>query len=289
MKIVGPELEIELNPQQEDVIQAPVDKCLWVVAGPGSGKTATLALRVLKLILVDEVEPSGIIATTFTRRGAAELRSRILGWGNRLIRALGLEAGHINLNQIVTGTLDSIVREVMSDLREPALPAPTVIEEFVSQSLMIRTGLLESGLFNDPGLRDYLVYLRGSYGLNVGAMAEVLCDIRERIVNDQVDFSLFREKEGHRPGVEAVCRIIQMYEETLRQRLLCDYAELERQFLEQLDSAALDAFLSGVRYVLVDEYQDTNRLQEKIYLKLAEAAYTAGGGITVVGDDDQSL
>ena len=51
---------------------------LFIVAGPGTGKTACLTLRILKLILVDGVSPRGILATTFTKKAAAELRSRIL-------------------------------------------------------------------------------------------------------------------------------------------------------------------------------------------------------------------
>lgn len=283
-------LGIDLDDEQEQIVRAPVDQCLWVIAGPGSGKTATLSLRVLKLILVDRVDPGGILATTFTRRGAAELRSRVLGSGNRLMRAFGLEPAQINLNQIITGTLDSIVREVMADLRAPGLPAPVVVEDFVADSLMVRIGLLELGLLNHPDLRSYIASLKGSsYGLNVAEAGRVVREIRERIIHDQVNFDLFRASEGYRPGVEAVCQIIQAYDTTLRRRFLCDYAELERQFLEQLETGALDRFVSRLKYVLVDEYQDTNRLQEKIYLKLAEAAYTAGGGIAVVGDDDQSL
>lgn len=286
---VNSALNFDLDPQQLEIVRAPANECLWVVAGPGSGKTATLALRVLKLILIDSLEPSGIIATTFTRRGAAELRSRILGWGNRLARALDLDAAQMNLNQIVTGTLDSIIREVLSDYRAPGLPAPTVIEDFVADSLIIREALLPLELSGYRQLFAYLVELRGSaYQLDIGKMAQVIREIRERIIHDQVDLGLWN-RQSQRQGVAAVCQAIQLYEQELRERLLCDYPELERQFFDRLTNGEFDAFLSGIRYVVVDEYQDTNKLQEKIYLRLAQAAYTAGGGITVVGDDDQSL
>jgi DNA helicase-2/ATP-dependent DNA helicase PcrA len=61
---------------------------VMVLAGPGTGKTTALALRVLKLIFVDRQDPGGILATTFTKKAAAELRSRILGWGDSLKRRL---------------------------------------------------------------------------------------------------------------------------------------------------------------------------------------------------------
>lgn len=74
------------NPDQDRAIRAPLNQSLFIVAGPGSGKTTVIALRVLKLIFVDDVDPANILVTTFTRKAASELRSRILGWGDQLNR-----------------------------------------------------------------------------------------------------------------------------------------------------------------------------------------------------------
>ena len=64
---------------------------------------------------------------------------------------------------------------------------------------------------------------------------------------------------------------------------------LETEFLRRLNSDSLNVFLNDIKIILVDEYQDTNLLQESIYFKIAESAIENGGNITVVGDDDQSL
>lgn len=69
------------NPSQKIAVEAAKDEALFVVAGPGTGKTACLTMRMLKLVFVDQVEPSGILAATFTKKAAEELRSRVLGWG----------------------------------------------------------------------------------------------------------------------------------------------------------------------------------------------------------------
>src|SRR5213593_2396279 len=77
---IGP----DANRAQHDAVRATATDSLFIVAGPGSGKTTVIALRVLKLIFIDDIDPAAILATTFTRRAAAELRSRILGWGDTL-------------------------------------------------------------------------------------------------------------------------------------------------------------------------------------------------------------
>src|SRR5688572_845772 len=71
----------EPNKGQQEAIEAASGAPLFVVAGPGTGKTATLTMRMLKLIFVDGISPRGILATTFTNKAAEELRSRLLSWG----------------------------------------------------------------------------------------------------------------------------------------------------------------------------------------------------------------
>ena len=70
-----------LNQSQNIAVSAPPSPPVFIVAGPGTGKTTVLALRVLKHIFVDGFSPETIMATTFTRKAAKELRSRILSWG----------------------------------------------------------------------------------------------------------------------------------------------------------------------------------------------------------------
>src|SRR5437867_3412721 len=87
LRVLGRDIRHSANAPQHDAISATSSQCFFIVAGPGSGKTTVIALRVLKLIFVDDIEPVAILATTFTRKAAAELRSRILGWGDTLRRA----------------------------------------------------------------------------------------------------------------------------------------------------------------------------------------------------------
>ena len=85
---LGRKISKEDNPDQNRAISAPLTESQFLVAGPGSGKTTVMVLKVLKFIYVDDVNPSSILATTFTRKAASELRSRILSWGDEIRQAL---------------------------------------------------------------------------------------------------------------------------------------------------------------------------------------------------------
>src|SRR4051812_7589830 len=68
------------DPNQKQIVFAKPDTSLFVIAGPGSGKTTSATLRILKLVYVDALPPEAMFATTFTRKAAAVLRSRITAW-----------------------------------------------------------------------------------------------------------------------------------------------------------------------------------------------------------------
>jgi len=286
------------NPDQHSAIRTPQSRSLFIVAGPGSGKTTVITLRVLKLIFVDDINPSNILVTTFTRKAAAELRSRILGWGDQLRHAfmnnpsyhhISSQLGRLNFNTIITGTLDSIAEETLGEFRAPGTPPPVVIEDFVSNALMMRFGLFSHGRHNNQNLRNYIAKLRdNSFGLNVSEISATLREIKDRFAHDQIDIDQYRNNSNH-PGVPASCDAISDYDQELQNRLLFDFARLEKEFLAQLEARLLNRFLQDIRFVLVDEYQDTNLLQERIYIELARATLQNRGSITIVGDDDQSL
>lgn len=297
-KYLGRDISRRGNPAQNSAIQSPINQSLFIVAGPGSGKTTVISLRVLKLILVDDVDPSNILVTTFTKKAASELRSRILGWGDQLRQVfissnsyshLLNQLQSLNFNRIITGTLDSISEEVLGDYRAPGTPPPVVIEDFVSNALMIRTGLFSHGRHNSSRLRNYIARLRGTaWGLNVSEVSATLREVKDRFVHDQIDIAQYRTNSTD-PGVPIACDAIDDYIQELQDSLLFDFARVEQEFLTQLQAGMLGRFLSGIKFILVDEYQDTNLLQEQIYFELAKAALQNGGSISVVGDDDQSL
>lgn len=88
IKHLGRKIDEKSNPNQHQAIIAPTSKSQFLVAGPGSGKTTLMVLKILKFIYVDDVPPQSILATTFTRKAASNLRSRILSWGDEIRQVL---------------------------------------------------------------------------------------------------------------------------------------------------------------------------------------------------------
>ena len=291
--------QIDRDQAQQDAIRADMNQSLFIIAGPGSGKTTVLTLRVLKLIFVDGVDPAAILATTFTRKAAAELRSRILGWGDQLRQALlndpasspqlRNQLNRLDFNRVVTGTLDSIAEQILADFRAPGTQPPIPLEEFVTNAIMQIAGLWNSRRDQDPDFQDYVKLLSGNNRRpNQREMLEICREVRDRFVHDQIDVSAFRNAANH-PGAAVLCDVIDDYISRLNAELVMDFAALEQEFLNRLNDGSLDRFVQELRVVLVDEYQDTNLLQEQIYFTLARSVSEKGGSITVVGDDDQSL
>ena len=289
------------DPEKLDALRAQADATLYLVAGPGTGKTACLAARVLKLLLVDDVPADGIIATTFTTKAAAELRSRILDWGFHMLQAVRADqslsaakrdaAERLDVNQVVTGTLDSLCQEMLVRYRDPGVQPPVLIDQFVANTLLLRHGLFADGRFRSARLGQLLLRLdarTNTFGWHLGRKTQVLAAAADRLVHDQVDRDRYIrvEDEDEKYSRDKLLAAVDDYRCALEQRLMLDYAHLEAETLHRLRAGELSSFLGKVRAVLVDEYQDTNLLQEQIYMELAHAC---GGALTVVGDDDQSL
>ncbi len=295
--------DISSNQDQKSAIESDLNESLFIVAGPGSGKTTVIVLKILKYIFVDGIEPESIIATTFTRKAADEITSRILDWGYKikdyLLRNL-LEydmenddlrkIAHIDFNLILTGTIDSVATELIKLNREAGTNLPTVIETYVAQSAMTNIGVYGNDRYLNEDLQKYVgEFTEFTDAIkNPSEIAKMILSIREKMYYNVVDFDeAFSDLSD--PGQYLIKDAILDYERELKSRNSIDFPMLESLFLEKLDSEKFKSYLDNIKLILVDEYQDTNLLQEKIYFKLAREVIKNGGNITVVGDDDQSL
>ena len=283
--------DLDNNNAQSEVVNHDNDDVLMIVAGPGSGKTAILVLRALRHILVDDILPENILITTFTRKAAKELRTRWLDWGMLLINSLqdnpnlidGLS--RIDLNRCRIDTLDSIAQQALTDNRIPGEIAPVVIEGYASKLILKRSSFSSSYYAN----KDELDQLFSQYTFdsrppgNQGealAVAKTLC---ERLIQDRVDLDSYGQASA---GQRYMKEIFNEYLDELYRRNLFDFATLEQELLNRLQNQTLESWTDDISALLIDEYQDTNPLQEAIYFEIISATSPA---VTIVGDDDQSM
>lgn len=290
--------DISSNHDQKKAIRSNANEGLFIVAGPGSGKTTVIVLKILKYIFVDDIKPNEILATTFTRKAADELYSRILGWGDEIKNYLIDNAGddfdllikinRIDFNQLTIGTTDSIAQELLRVHKEPGTNQEVVIEKFVAKFAMVKI-LLKDNRYLDENLRGYLKSFTKKELKEASQMSEILIEMKNRMYFDQVDFEEFYNNVGENSGAKIALDCIVEFEEELRSRNIIDFVMLESKFLDSLRNNKLDVFLDDLKIILIDEYQDTNLIQEEIYFTMADSAIRNGGSISVVGDDDQSL
>jgi len=286
-----------LNPQQNDVVSAPPEPPVFIVAGPGTGKTTVLALRVLRHIFVDEFPPNSIMATTFTRKAASELRSRILSWGvatqqQALTQAQANGAQqtvqwlqNLDINQVQTGTLDALAEEMIANDRQPGEITPTVIESFMARGLLRKNVMFLHGRHNSPVLEAHLGNFNRQFP-GVGSFSsklKVCHSFADRVLHDGVNLNAYlTQGQGH----QILADVINDYHNYLITHQLMDFALLEQEILNRLQLGRLQTTTQQLQALLVDEFQDTNYLQEQIYYRLCQNSNAA---LTVVGDDDQSI
>jgi DNA helicase II / ATP-dependent DNA helicase PcrA len=291
------------NDHQVACVEHPLSPALMIVAGPGSGKTTVLVMRALKHVVVDGVPPEKIVITTFTKKAAAEIRSRLISWGIPLFkhfearaRASGDNAlaKHLSLsdvNAFTTGTLDSLCEQWTGRMRQPGEIPPVMIETFAARQIFSRQvfGEIYRDAKAQPRIDAYLS--RYTWEQNPpssqGEAVETAKLIIDRLVQDVVNLDAYAENKGsHAAARKSIAKALTQLHSLMRSRGQYDFALLEAEFLRKLSDTTLRAKLDLPRVLLIDEYQDTNPLQEAIYFALAGLA---GASVTIVGDDDQAL
>ena len=177
-----------------------------IVAGPGSGKTTVLVFRALRHTLVDRIAPERILITTFTVKAAREVRSRLIEWGEELVRAVAAQVGvsedergfltNADINRIVTGTVDSICQEALGSDRHAEEPTLVTLEAFAASVILQRRGRLGTVYReNQAVLGSFLApfTMDGDPPGTVGEAARTMVPIIERFVQDQVEVERFGE------------------------------------------------------------------------------------------------
>jgi DNA helicase-2/ATP-dependent DNA helicase PcrA len=251
----------ELNPSQYEAVithQGP----LLVLAGAGSGKTRTLVYRVARMI-EEGVDPASILLLTFTRRSAEEM----------LQRAGALLGGQCD--KVTGGTFHSFANTVLRRYasRLGFANAFTILDRSDSEDVI---NLIRTRLGLDK--KDRRFPRKQTIIEIISLAANKTCSIAE-VLDDQFPH-LFSE-------LEELMRIADYYRIYKQERSLLDYDDLLTKLRELLQThpEVAERLSHTLRYIMVDEYQDTNRLQAEIVRLLAHAH----DNVMAVGDDAQSI
>ena len=253
-----------LNPQQREAVEH-TEGPLLLLAGAGSGKTRVIVTRAAYLISEKGVSPSSILAVTFTNKAAGEMRERV---GN-LLEEQGLARSGLPTVSTFHALCARLLRQYGEPLAEyrPGFNPNFLICDAADQLSVVKDVMKRLGVESD--------YIKPREALS--AISRAKSDRLARI----------GEADTADERVQELNRIFKQYEEALLAANALDFDDLLLEAVRLLEKS--DSVRSTVReryrYLMVDEYQDTNRPQYELMLLLAEPLCN----VCVVGDEDQSI
>jgi DNA helicase-2/ATP-dependent DNA helicase PcrA len=252
----------KLNPQQREGVEA-VDGPVLILAGAGSGKTRVITHRIAYLIEQRGAAPDSILAVTFTNKAAGEMAERV----EKLI-------GHASLAKPVVSTFHSFcVRLLRRDVEALRINNEGLTKNFAiydesDQQAVVKAVMRRMGL-DDKQLTPRVVLSKISWAKN-------------HMIDPQ-EFYL----QSADPNGEKVAHIFEAYRKELLKANAMDFDDLllEAVRVLKVSSETRERYNRRFRYLLIDEYQDTNRPQYELMKLMAGE----DKNVCVVGDEDQSI
>ena len=245
-----------LNNNQRAAVEA-VNNPVLIFAGAGSGKTRVLAYKIAYLLDQEIVVPEDVLAVTFTNKAAAVMRERVAGL---------IKEKHVPLN---IGTFHSICARILrNDIKHLGFTSDFAIYDATDQVALLKVVMDDMGVQKNSimpkTVRKKISYYKNKLIAHDGAMKTA------RTVQDRTIVDIYK-----------------VYQKALKENNALDFDDLLNYPLEIFKDhpRILGKYRKKWKYILVDEYQDTNRAQFLLVKILAEKHKK----ICVVGDDDQSI
>lgn len=243
----------KLNENQKNAVLHINGPCM-VLAGPGSGKTRVITYRILNLVLNNNINPKNILAISFTKASSMEMKNRALSLSNDR-----------RLNSVNYGTFHSVFFRILRFFEKYELDC--ILDE-KNKKFAIK-GILKN--LNVENAEDEDTIL--------GVINEISYVKNELM--DKIDF------DSEILTSDEFCRVYNMYEEYKESIKKIDFDDMliKTYNLLKQNKRILDRVRSAYRYILVDEFQDINKVQFEVIKLIA----SPNNNIFVVGDEDQSI
>ena len=236
-----------------------------VIAGPGTGKTFTIVKKVTDLVKNHGLSPNRILITTFTKKAAAELNVRILSEFKK-------EGIKTDLDDLKIGNFHSLANifiDKYKKLDDDFFPSMVIDQDLEGY-------ILEKNLHIFKDIDDFDQYIK--YG-EVYKIQEIF----ESITNNLIDLDMLKTSKD--PKDRLSFEIYMTHLNLLKSMKLMNFQMILKKFYDLLSDEVMgDAIRNSIDFVIIDEYQDTNLIQQEIAFKLLKDK-----NIMVFGDDDQSL
>ncbi len=253
-----------LNAQQREAVNH-IDGPLLILAGAGSGKTRVITHRIAHIITSRHVPPSAVLAVTFTNKAASEMRERVVA----LLEDVPLDSAP-NLSTFHSFCVRMLRRDgdPLAHIR-PGFTRRFTIYDDEDQLVIVKAAYRSLGLEEKEFMQYRAAISRISHAKNTKVTP---ADLYKSAVNKET---------------ETIAALFEQYEKALRNANALDFDDLllEAVRLLQHDDATREAYNRRLSYVMIDEYQDTNRTQYDLMRLLTEQHRN----VCVVGDEDQSI
>ncbi len=246
-----------LNDKQKEAVLCTDGPCL-VIAGAGSGKTKVLTHKIAYLMAEKYVKPWNILAITFTNKAANEMKERVEAIVGKAAKDMWIGTFHSICVRILRKTIDRIGFDT-SFLIFDTSDQKTLVKE------CMKTLKIDDKLFTDRSV-----------------LAEI-----SNAKNEMLEPAAYRTKYAGDFRKEKIGEIYELYQKRLKDNNAIDFDDIINYTIKILTENAdvLEYYTDKFRYVLVDEYQDTNKAQFTLVTILASKY----GNITAVGDNDQGI
>ena len=251
-----------LNDEQRKAVSC-VEGPVLIVAGAGSGKTRVLTSRIAHILELG-AEPSSVLALTFTKKAAGEMKERI-----------GMMVGARNARHLVMGTFHAVFVRFLREYAESmGYPRQFTIYDTSDSQSAIKACIKELGL-------DDKIYKPKDVLSRISMAKNNLVTCAAYKANQAL---LQADTHSRKPRI---CDLYELYQQKLKQAGVMDFDDilLNMNWLLKYNPEALESISGRFSHILVDEYQDTNFAQYLILKKLALKHHN----ICVVGDDSQSI